>query len=204
MGKGIVDVGIVNEYLILSALLGSIIWTHLCTQHGLPISVSHALIGGLSVPPIVKAGWRSGLLRLIKVAIFIVLSPLLGLVMAFLLMVVVSWLGGTRHRIRLIGRFRVGQLISSAAYSLGHGTNDAQKTWALLHWFVTLRISWRHVYDLFGLSSLLILRSGLDIPGGWQVYEQWNEANASPSVGGFCAEAASACMLFGTAAAVFL
>jgi PiT family inorganic phosphate transporter len=205
MGKGIVDVGIVNEYLILAGLCGAIIWTHLCTQHGLPISVSHSLIGGLSGAAIVKAGVGALVYSgLIKVAIFIVLSPLLGLVMAFLLMVVVSWLGRNTPPNQIDRSFRVGQLISSAAYSLGHGTNDAQKTMGII---ALVLYTGGYLGDTFYVPVWVILAAHLAIGlgtylGGWQVVRTMGmKLTHLRPVGGFCAEAASACMLFGTAAA---
>ena len=133
IGKGIVEIAVVNEWLILSALVGAIVWTHLCTQVGLPISVSHALIGGLAGSAIAKAGFGSLILGgLAKVGLFIVLSPLIGMLLGYLFMVGALWWARHQRPDRVDRTFRIGQLLSSAAYSLGHGTNDAQKTMGII------------------------------------------------------------------------
>ncbi len=133
IGKGIIDVNVVDLYLILAALTGAIIWTEFCTRIGMPISVSHALIGGLVGAGIAKGGFdvlvMSGIYR---VTLFIFLSPLLGLLFAYLIMVAVTWLARKMPPSKVDNFFRIGQLISSAAFSLGHGTNDAQKTMGII------------------------------------------------------------------------
>lgn len=110
-------------------MVGAIILTHLCTKYGLPISVSHSLIGGLAGAALVKAGFdalvTSGLM---KVAIFIVLSPIIGLILGASIMIIVNWSFRNANSKRVDKLFRIGQLLSSAAFSLGYGTNDAQKT----------------------------------------------------------------------------
>ena len=145
IGKGIVDSGIVTQELILAALIGAIVWTHLCTQYGLPISVSHSLIGGLAGAALVKAGYQALIMSGIwKVVLFIFLSPVIGLAMSFILMVGVTWIF-RNWSVRGVDRFfRVGQLVSSAAFSLGHGTNDAQKT--------------------MGIIAILLFSSNVDFP----------------------------------------
>jgi len=205
IGKGIVDVGIVNEYLVLGGLVGAIIWTHLCTQYGLPISVSHALIGGLTGAAWVKAG-SSALIAsgLLKVGIFVVLSPLFGMVMGFLLMVFVHWIGRRSSPNQIDRAFKVGQLISSAAYSLGHGTNDAQKTMGII---ALVLYTGGYLGDTFFVPFWVIISAHLAIGlgtymGGWKVVRTMGmKLTHLRPVGGFCAETASACLLFGTAAA---
>ena len=130
IGKGIVHTAIVNDWMILSALVGAIIWTHLCTKYGMPISVSHALIGGLVGSGIAKAGFDALVSTgIIKVIIFIFLSPIIGFVLGLFLMIAVNWIFRRYSNQKVEKFFRVGQLVSSAAFSLGHGTNDAQKQW---------------------------------------------------------------------------
>lgn len=205
IGKGIVDVAIVDQYLILAALIGAIIWTEVCTRYGLPISVSHALIGGLAGSGIAKAGVGSLILPgLMKVTLFIFLSPLLGLVMGYLLMVMVSW-GARRLSPNRVDRtFRIGQLISSAAYSLGHGTNDAQKTMGII---ALVLYTGGFLGDTFYVPTWVILSAHLAIGmgtylGGWKVVRTMGmKLTHLRPVGGFCAETSSAILLFGTAAA---
>jgi PiT family inorganic phosphate transporter len=133
IGKGIVHLAVVNQYLILSALVGAIIWAHTCTHYGLPISVSHSLIGGLAGAAIMKAGPGSLVISgLLKVVAFIFLSPIIGMILGFFLMVGVYWLFKDTSPDRVDHTFRIGQLLSSAVFSLGHGTNDAQKTMGII------------------------------------------------------------------------
>lgn len=205
IGKGIVDVNIVNEYVILAALVGGIVWTELCTRVGLPISVSHALIGGLSGAGIAKAGFGSLVIAgLTKVSLFIVLSPLLGLIMAFLFMVVVTWLFRKSTPTAVDRGFKVGQLISSAAYSLGHGTNDAQKTMGIIA-LVLYKSGYLgmefYVPMWVVLSAHLAIGLGTYL-GGWKVVQTMGmKLTHLRPMGGFCAETASAVLLFGTAMA---
>lgn len=213
IGKGIVNPMIVTEVMILSALVGAIVWTHVCTKFGLPISVSHALIGGLAGAGVIKGGVEALVLGGIgKVTLFIFLSPILGFVIGSGLMILVSWAFG-RMRPRSIDQgFRIGQLISSAAFSLGHGTNDAQKTMGIIA--ILLASSsvqfpdW--LYDSsrgFYVPLWVILTAhaaiGLGtLAGGWRVIKTMgvNLTHLKP-IGGFCAETAGATMLVGTALA---
>lgn len=203
IGKGIVDTAVVNQYLVLSALIGAIIWTYLCTHFGLPISVSHALIGGLAGSAIAKAGFSSLIFSgLIKVVIFIFLSPIIGLVLGIIFMIVVLWIFKDATSRKVDNIFRYGQLLSSAAFSLGHGTNDAQKTMGIISillftggylgnefyvpfWVVILS------HTVIGLGTLI---------GGWRVVKTMGmKLTHLKPVGGFCAETAGASVLIATA-----
>ncbi|HXG38390.1 MAG TPA: inorganic phosphate transporter [Bacteroidota bacterium] len=205
IGKGIVDVRIVNEYLVLSGLVGAIIWTHLCTQIGLPISVSHSLIGGIAGAGVARAGFEalvpSGIT---KVVIFIFLSPLLGMLLAFIFMVGVTWLVRNSSPHKVDRAFRVGQLISSAAYSLGHGTNDAQKTMGII---ALVLFSSGYLGETFYVPTWVILSAHAAIGlgtylGGWRVVRTMGmRLTHLRPIGGFCAETAGASLLFGTALA---
>jgi PiT family inorganic phosphate transporter len=205
MGKGIVESAVVNHELILSALVGAIIWTHFCTKYGLPISVSHSLIGGLAGAAVVKGGLDSLIAPgLIKVAIFIVVSPVVGLVVAALLMILVTWIFRRRSTRQVDRLFRVGQLLSSAAFSLGHGTNDAQKTMGII---AILLFTGGYLGDQFYVPIWVILSAHAAIAagtlaGGWRVIRTLgvNITSLKP-VGGFCAETAGAALLIGTALA---
>lgn len=211
IGKGIVNPDLISQELIFAGLIGAIVWTHLCTQYGLPISVSHSLIGGLAGAAIVKDGVEALILSgIYKVVIFIFLSPVVGLLISFFLMIGVTWFF-RRTSMRKVDRlFRLGQLISSAAYSLGHGTNDAQKTMGIIA--VLLFSSkvdippWMYDQSLgFYVPMWVILAAhsaiGLGtLMGGWKVIRTMGiKLTQLRPVGGFCAESGGAIVLLGTA-----
>ena len=137
IGKGIIDPGIVDHYVIFGALIGAIVWDLITWFYGIPSSSSHALIGGLVGAGVAKVGASSLITSgLFKIIAFIFIAPLLGMVLGALLMIAVSWLFVRATPRRIDGWFRRLQLVSAALYSLGHGGNDAQKTagiiWLLL------------------------------------------------------------------------
>ena len=133
LGKGLVDLNAVNEYVIMSGLIGAIVWNLITWYFGLPTSSSHALIGGYAGAAISKAGFGSILYGgWTKTLIFIAVAPLMGLVIGFTLMVILMWMFHGRPSSKINGVFRKLQLVSAAAYSLGHGTNDAQKTMGII------------------------------------------------------------------------
>lgn len=211
IGRGIIDPNIVTQGLIASALVGAIIWTHLCTKYGLPISVSHSLIGGLIGAAIVKSGISSlNASGITKVALFIFLSPTVGLLASFLLMVGVTWIFRRSTGTRVKRIFRVGQLLSSAAYSLGHGTNDAQKTMgiiAILLFSSEIELpTWLYDKSMgFYVPMWVILSAhtaiGLGtLAGGWRVIQTMGmKLTHLQPIGGFCAETGGAFVLLGTA-----
>src|SRR5207248_2106564 len=129
VGKGVVDANVVDQWVILAGLVGAITWDMITWHWGLPTSSSHALIGGFAGAGVAKAGF-GGLVAsgLIKIGIFMVLAPLIGLTVGFLMMLTTIWIFHRETPGRIDRIFRRGQLVSAAAYSLGHGTNDAQKT----------------------------------------------------------------------------
>ena len=204
IGKGIIDPNIVDPELIFAALIGAVIWTHLCTRYGLPISASHALIGGLAGAAVFRAGWDSlNFSGINKVVMFIFFSPIIGMIVAFILMVIVTWIFRKWNAQRVDKVFRIGQLVSSAAYSLGHGTNDAQKTMGIIA-VLLYSVGYFHGQDLYipvwvilaaytaiGLGTLL---------GGWKVIGTMGvKLTQLKPVNGFCAEAAGSVVLLGTA-----
>lgn len=140
IGKDLVSPGIVDPHLICATLVSAIVWTYVCTHKGLPISVSHALVGALAGTAVVKGGFGALVWSTIgKIAIFIVFSPLIGLALGAILTVAVLWVAvflqwllpnATANGIDRI--FRVAQLFSAAVYSLSHGLNDAQKTMGII------------------------------------------------------------------------
>ncbi|MEX0602774.1 MAG: inorganic phosphate transporter, partial [Bacteroidota bacterium] len=180
-------------------------WTHLCTRYGLPISVSHALIGGLVGAGIAKGGFAVlNSTGVIKVVVFIFLSPMIGLLLGFLLMVALSWVFQKSPLQKVDRWFRIGQLVSSAAYSLGHGTNDAQKTMGII---AVLLYSAGYLGPEFYVPVWVILAAHTAIGlgtllGGWKVIRTMGiRLTHLKPAGGFSAETAGAFVLLGTALA---
>jgi PiT family inorganic phosphate transporter len=199
VAKGIVDPSVVDHYVIFGALVGAIAWNVITWWFGIPSSSSHALIGGMIGATIAKAGVGaligSGIL---KVALFILVSPLLGFVLGATLMLAVAWLfQGTSPR-RVDQWFRRLQLASSAAYSLGHGSNDAQKTMGII-WLLLIAAGVTtpdHLPTWVIVSCYLALGLGT-LFGGWRIVKAMGLriTNLRP-VGGFCAETGGAMTLF--------
>jgi PiT family inorganic phosphate transporter len=202
IGRGIIDPGIVDNQVILAALSGAILWTHVCTHYGFPISVSHALIGGLAGAGLIKGGLAAlNAAGITTVVAFIFLAPIIGLVSGFFLMVLVNWLFRHKSGRRVDKYFRLGQLVSSAAYSLGHGTNDAQKTMGI----ITILLYSGGYLSEFEVPMWVILSAhtaiGLGtLAGGWKVIRTMGvKLTHLKPVGGFCAETGGAMVLLGTA-----
>jgi PiT family inorganic phosphate transporter len=204
IGKGIIDPAVVNEWTILATLLGAILWGYACTHFGIPISISHALIGGLAGAGVAKAGASVLVMSgLTKVVMFIVLSPLIGLVAGYLLMVAIYWIFRRASPRRVDRVFRVGQLVSSAAFSLSHGTNDAQKTMGI----ITVLLFSTGCIDSFEVPTWVIFSAYAAIAlgtmaGGWRVVRTMGmRLTALQPVGGFCAETGGAIAVFTASAA---
>lgn len=202
IGKGIVDPDMIDKYIIFSALVGAIIWTYTCTHIGLPISVSHALIGGLIGPALIVGGSdaiiSSGVL---KVALFIVLSPLIGMVLSYLISIATLFIFRKSSPRRVDSLFRVMQLFSSAVFSLGHGTNDAQKTMGII---AVLLYTTGHLGSEFHIPTWVIIAAYSSISlgtlaGGWKVIKTLGLSltNLKPFQG-FCAETAGAITIIGS------
>ncbi len=202
IGKGIVAPEVVNAPMILAALVGAVVWTWACTHIGLPISVSHALVGGLVGAAVAKTGGASCLIAsgLGKVGVFIVVAPLVGLGLGYAFFVAVLWIC-RRASPRTMDRwFRRLQLVSAALYSLGHGTNDAQKTMGIItvllfstgyleKWFGynDFRVPWAVV-----LACHVVIALGT-LAGGWRVIKTLGmRVTKLRPVQGFCAETAAA------------
>jgi PiT family inorganic phosphate transporter len=216
IGSGMIrlDLGgipVVTQWVVIAGLLGAIVWDLVTWLLGLPTSSSHALIGAYAGAAIAKAGFGvilpSGWT---KTLIFIVVAPVMGFVLGFGLMVAVYWIFQRKSPQQVDGLFRKLQLLSAAAYSLGHGGNDAQKTmgivagalytgglmskadfshdWGRLHWPIILA-----AHTAIGLGTYF---------GGWRiVHTMGSKITKLKPVGGFCAETAGAITLFGTALA---
>ena len=200
IGKGIIEPGVVDQYVIFGALTGAIIWNVITWYYGIPSSSSHALIGGLVGSAVAKAGTGALIAGgLYKTLIFIVLAPLLGFALGALIMLIVSWLFVRSTPRKVDTWFRRLQLVSAAGYSLGHGGNDAQKTlgiiWMLL--IATGNLSqdaasppqWAIVscYAMISLGTLF---------GGWRIVKTMGQKITKlKPVGGFCAETGGAITL---------
>jgi inorganic phosphate transporter, PiT family len=203
VGKGVVDSAIVDHWVILGGLGGAIIWNLITWYYGIPSSSSHALIGGFAGAAVAKAGFGALLASgLIKIAVFIVLAPVLGLVLGFILMNLTLLTFRNARPSRVDALFRRLQLVSAAFYSLGHGTNDAQKTMGII---AILLYSSGHLGSEFYVPFWVVLAAhaaiGLGtLAGGWRIVKTMGmRLTKLRPVGGFCAEAAGAVMLIGTA-----
>jgi PiT family inorganic phosphate transporter len=206
VGKGIVDPLEIDHYVIFGALLGAIAWNLITWYYGIPSSSSHALIGGMIGATIAKAGVDPLVMKgIVRTVTFIFVSPILGMLLGGLLMVAVSWVC-LRSAPRKVDRwFRRLQLASSAAYSVGHGSNDAQKTMGII-WLLlissgataadaTMPPSWVIVscYVAIALGTMF---------GGWRIVKTMGQKITKlRPVGGFAAETGGAITLFMASAA---
>jgi inorganic phosphate transporter, PiT family len=203
VGKGVVAAAVVDQWVILAGLAGAIAWDLITWYWGLPTSSSHALIGGFAGAAVVKAGFGSLVAAgLIKIGVFMILAPLIGLTVGFALMVLTINIFKNETPGRVDKIFRRGQLLSAAAYSLGHGTNDAQKTMGII---AVLLFSTGHLGREFYVPFWVVLAAhaamGLGtMAGGWRIVKTMGmRITKLRPVGGFCAEAAGALTLIGTA-----
>ena len=201
VGKGIVDPLAIDHYVIFGALIGAILWNLITWYYGIPSSSSHALIGGMVGATIAKAGVDPLVMKGIgRTVAFIFISPVLGMLLGGLIMVAVSWIC-LRSAPRKVDRwFRRLQLASSAAYSIGHGSNDAQKTMGII-WLLlisagataadsTMPPNWVIVscYVAIALGTMF---------GGWRIVKTMGQKITKlRPVGGFAAETGGAITLF--------
>jgi PiT family inorganic phosphate transporter len=201
MGKGLIDASVVDPQLIFGALIGAIFWNVLTWIYGIPSSSSHALIGGLVGAGIAKAGLGAVIWSgLGTVALFIVLSPLIGLCLAGLLMIVTAWASVRATPFAADRRFRVLQFISSSLFSLGHGGNDAQKTMGII---AVLLYSQGRLGGDFHVPFWVVIACqaamGLGtLSGGWRIVKTvGSKITDLKPIQGFCAETGGALALFG-------
>jgi PiT family inorganic phosphate transporter len=202
IGNGFVNTGIVTPYVLLAGLVGAVIWNLLTWYVGLPISSSHALIGGYAGAALAKAG-ASGLIvgKWPTTLAFIVLAPLIGLVLGYLLMVAVYWIFHTYSPARMDRFFRHAQIVSASLLSCAHGTNDAQKTMGIITAVLVAGGFQRtfHVPDWVILASAAAMGLGT-LSGGWRVVRTMGtKLTRLKPRSGFCAETGSAIsILFAT------
>ncbi len=219
IGSGMIQLDIVTQYVVLAGLLGAIVWDVVTWLLGLPTSSSHALIGGYAGAAMARAailhGWSAAPHVIIpngwtKTLIFIVFAPVIGFVLGFSFMVAISWIFQRRSPRQVDSLFRKLQLLSAAAYSLGHGGNDAQKTMGIVAGALytagvmaprDFAANWGHWHWPIILAAHTAIALGTYF-GGWRiVHTMGSKITKLKPVGGFCAEAAGAITLFGTALA---
>ncbi|HOU51649.1 MAG: inorganic phosphate transporter [Smithella sp.] len=201
VGKGIIHIDIVDNLVILSALGGAIIWNIVTWYLGLPSSSSHALIGGLIGAAVSKAGtgtlvWAG----IIKTTVFIIVSPMIGMILGFTFMVLAMNLSHNSNIAKSDKLFRKLQLVSAAIYSLGHGMNDAQKTMGIIAMALfskgllgnTFHIP---VWVIIACYAMISLGTMF---GGWRIVKTMGtKITKLQPMGGFSAETAAACSIIG-------
>ena len=204
IGKGIIDIKIVDQAIIFGALMGACGWNIITWYFGLPTSSSHALIGGMIGAALVKAGpsalvWQG----ILKTVIFIFVAPILGLVLGVAFGFLVSWIFARSTPTRVEHIFRKGQLLSAAFYSMGHGGNDAQKTMGIIS---SLLFSSGLLGDKFYVPFWVVFVCYTAISlgtmfGGWRIVKTMGQrvAKLRPH-DGFCAETGAAITLFSASA----
>jgi len=203
VGKGIVAPEVVDRAVIFAALVAAFLWDLITWRYGLPSSSSHALIAGLAGAGVAKAGF--GVLLpagLVKVVVFIVVSPLVGFLLGALFMLIIIRLVYRAAPATIDRAFRRLQLVSAAGYSLGHGTNDAQKTMGIIAVLLFTSGYLKTFYVPFWV--ILICHAAIALGtmfGGWRIVRTMGmRLTALQPLGGFCAETAGAIALLGSAA----
>jgi PiT family inorganic phosphate transporter len=201
IGRGIVEPSAITNTVVLAALIGAIAWDLATWYVGLPVSSSHALIGGLVGAALVATGpgvllWEG----IRRVLIFIVVSPVVGFALGFGFMIAVVWLARRATPSRVDRTFRRLQLGSAALYSLGHGTNDAQKTMGII---AAVLFANGYLGPTFSVPYWVVLIAHAAIAagtlaGGWRIVKTMGmRITKLQPVGGFCAEAAAAISILG-------
>lgn len=211
IGSGMIHIESVTQYVVIAGLMGAIVWDLLTWLLGLPTSSSHALIGGYAGAAVMRSGFKVILASgWTKTLIFIVVAPIMGLVLGLILMIAVFWLLRNKAPQRIDVWFRKLQLLSAAAYSLGHGGNDAQKTMgivagALYSAKILTAAELAHDWGRFHWPIILAAHASIALGtyfGGWRiVHTMGSRITKLKPVGGFCAETAGAITLFSTALA---
>jgi len=219
IGSGMIRLEFVDQYVVLAGLFGAIVWDLLTWWWGLPTSSSHALIGGYAGAAMAKSALHSGVASVFsviilrgwsKTLIFIVVAPIIGLALGFFFMLSIYWLFRRAAPQSVDRLFRRLQLVSAAAYSLGHGANDAQKTMGIIAGALytggfmsksDMLGSWGRLHWPIILAAHAAIAGGTYL-GGWRIVKTMGQRITKlKPVGGFCAETAGAMTLFGTALA---
>ena len=210
VGGGFVDLRMVTPQVILAGLIGAIVWDLITWWFGLPTSSSHALIGGYAGGAVANAAWRLGIDRAheglvagqwLTTVSFIVIAPVLGMLLAFWLMILIHWLFRRATPSRMDRQFRRLQLVSAGLYSFAHGTNDAQKTMGIITSVLVtggfLRTFEVPIWAVLAAHAAIALGT---LSGGWRiVHTMGSRLTKLKPRGGFCAETAAATsILFAT------
>jgi PiT family inorganic phosphate transporter len=200
VGKGIVDQGIIDHYVVFGALVGAIAWNIITWYYGIPSSSSHALIGGIVGAGVAKAGtWALIPAGILKVVAFIFISPLIGFILGSLLLLAISWIFRRATPSRVDRLFRRLQLFSSSLYSLGHGGNDAQKTIGII-WMLLIATGYSGAKDPVPAWVVIACYATIGAGtmfGGWRIVKTMGQRITKiRPVGGFCAELSGSIALF--------
>ncbi|MDB5596070.1 MAG: Phosphate transporter [Hyphomicrobiales bacterium] len=200
LGTGIIDPHIVDPRVIFSALMGAIVWNILTWIYGIPSSSSHALVGGLVGAGVSKVGFSAIVMSgLLKTSAAIVLSPLVGFLLALVLVLAVSWIFVRQTPFGVDRTFRVLQFASASLYSLGHGGNDAQKTMGII---AVLLFSQGQLGETFYVPFWVVLSCQAAMAvgtlfGGWRIiHTMGSKITRLNPMQGFCAETGGAITLF--------
>ncbi len=205
IGKGMVDINIVTPAVILAGLLGAIAWNLITWYFGLPSSSSHALIGGYAGAAIAKAnGFGAIIFALnwdnawVKMLVFIILAPLIGLIMGMLLKIITTWIIYRQSPAAINKWSRIAQLFSAAAFSLSHGSNDAQKTMGIIaSLLVAGGINTQFSVPLWVVLSAHAAIALGTLTGGWRIVKTMGQRITKlRPIDGFCAETAAASSIF--------
>ena len=200
IGKGLIDPDMVTNAVIFGALMGAIVWNVITWRLGIPSSSSHALVGGIIGAGVAKAGFPAiQWAGLSKTLIAIVLSPVTGFILGIFLVILISWLFVRANPARTDGVFRKLQLLTSALYSIGHGSNDAQKTAGIIAVLLYANGYYKEftVPAWVVLSCFTVMGIGTML-GGWRiVHTMGSKITRLTPMQGACAESAGALTLFG-------
>ena len=200
VGKGIIDQGIVDHYLVFGALTGAITWNVITWWYGIPSSSSHALIGGLVGAAVAKGGtWALIPSGILKTVAFILISPVVGMLFGAFLMLITAWIFVRTTPSRVDRWFRRMQLVSASLYSLGHGGNDAQKTIGII-WMLLIAsgsLGAKDPIPMWVVAACYVAIALGTAFGGWRIVKTMGQRITKlKPVGGFCAETGGAAMLF--------
>jgi len=199
IGTGLIDISVVDPMVILCGLLGADSWNILTWYWGLPSSSSHSLMGGYLGAAVAKAGFKVVIVSgWVKIAVFIVLAPLLGMIFGIVLKVVTTWIVHKRPMAVVDVWAKRLQFASAALYSLGHGGNDAQKTMGLIAglMFTSGHMKEFHIPLWIVLSAHTAIALGT-LSGGWRIVKTMGQRIVKlKPIDGFCAETASAVSIF--------
>ena len=197
ISEGIIDISVIDSIVIFSTLLGAIIWNLITWYAGIPSSSSHALIGGLIGSAIIKTGGIKYLIwsGIIKTLLFIVISPLFGLILGITIGWAIYWLFRKRSPLQVDNFFRIGQFFSAALYSIGHGGNDAQKTMGIIASLLFgAGLLGKDFYIPFWVVMACYISMAIGTAsGGWRIVKTMGQKVVKlRPVDGFCAEMGAA------------